>query len=549
MGKNYLTSELDRIQWTENLPSGCNVELEVCVADDYAEFEDFVSPPAWFGPTGGGNFTTPAGQALPTGKTGRYAMVRATLTGNGSATPTLSDIQLTCNAGSDTGSRVIRTRYDEAGNILRITTIDDLGVSEDVRDDVGWSSGDRINTLNQIMRQDVGGDTWTFSYDLNGNMTGKTNGVDAWTYTWDSLDGRLTRVQGPGGVDVAYGYDYFGRMISRDDGVEVTSFVWDGHQMIRETTGMSTTTYCIPERQLTSFIRDGDRFDVHLDALDSVRMVTDNTGTVVARFDYDAFGNELPGGFDNVPGGMAYKFVGGLGCRTDFATSLVYMRARHYDPTRGRFVSRDVTGLQGGVNLYTYASNAPQIFSDSLGLRNDTPTGGTPVGGGIYRDSPHSYHNYGDGTEPRGPFMEGSPTGGSGSSGASGPGRTPSDGINWWPMAEQTPGGGSGSAGRSWQPPRVPKRNRPEEGPDVPKPDDDWDWLQCIFKLQLIPVFIDVVLLAMLAAPLVPPATAVTEVIIVAYCGCRSYLIKFRRKVYTIYRGPKLPPMPPKNAH
>jgi len=80
----------DRIQWTENKPSGCDVELEVCVADDYAEFEDFVSPPAWFGPTGGGNFTTPAGQDLPSGKTGRYAMVRATLTGTGSATPTLS---------------------------------------------------------------------------------------------------------------------------------------------------------------------------------------------------------------------------------------------------------------------------------------------------------------------------------------------------------------------------------------------------------------------------------------------------------------------------
>ena len=58
-----------RIQWIENLPSGCDVELEVCVADDYADFENFVSPPAWFGPTGVGNFTTPTRFSWITGTT------------------------------------------------------------------------------------------------------------------------------------------------------------------------------------------------------------------------------------------------------------------------------------------------------------------------------------------------------------------------------------------------------------------------------------------------------------------------------------------------
>ena len=350
----------------EDLPGGCDVELEVCVADDYAEFEDFVSPPAWFGPTGGGNFTTPAGQDLPSGKTGRYAMVRATLTGTGSATPTLSDIQLTCNAGSDTGSRVLRTLYDEAGNILRITTIDDLGVSEDVRDDEGWSGGDRINSLNQIMRQDVGGDTWSFTWDDNGNLTEKTNGIDTWTYSWDTVENRLLRVQGPGSVDVNYTYDMAGRMLTRDDGA-VTTFTWDDWDCIKEVTGESETTYLVPQGQILSFIRDGEVYQAHSDALGSVRMVTDSTGAVVARFDYSAWGEVLASSFDSVPGGMPYRFVGSYGCRTDLTTGLVYMRARWYDVATQRFISRDPAGLDGGTNLYRYANNSPTTYIDLTG--------------------------------------------------------------------------------------------------------------------------------------------------------------------------------------
>ncbi|MCW5872579.1 MAG: RHS repeat-associated core domain-containing protein [Candidatus Eremiobacteraeota bacterium] len=99
-----------------------------------------------------------------------------------------------------------------------------------------------------------------------------------------------------------------------------------------------------------------------------MRLITDDEGNVVARYEFDAFGNELPGSFDNVPGGMAYKFVGGLGCRTDPTTSLVYMRQRWYDPTLQRFISRDPIGLMGGVNIYSYAKNNPVRLTDSRGM-------------------------------------------------------------------------------------------------------------------------------------------------------------------------------------
>lgn len=112
-------------------------------------------------------------------------------------------------------------------------------------------------------------------------------------------------------------------MLTRDDGVDVTTFMPDGFDCVREQTGMSTTTYCIPEGVLTSFIRDGDRFDVHTDAIQSIRMVTDENGDVVLRREFDAWGGELAGSFDSVPGGFDYGFVGAAGCRKDPASGLV----------------------------------------------------------------------------------------------------------------------------------------------------------------------------------------------------------------------------------
>jgi len=40
-----------------------------------------------------------------------------------------------------------------------------------------------------------------------------------------------------------------------------------------------------------------------------------------------------------------------------------YYRARHYDPSGGRFVSEDPIGFVLGTNFYRYAVNSPTLLT------------------------------------------------------------------------------------------------------------------------------------------------------------------------------------------
>ena len=53
----------------------------------------------------------------------------------------------------------------------------------------------------------------------------------------------------------------------------------------------------------------------------------------------------------------------------DEDTGLYYYRARWYNADRGRFISRDPIGTDGGINLYGYVEGNPVNFGDPLGLQ------------------------------------------------------------------------------------------------------------------------------------------------------------------------------------
>lgn len=102
-----------------------------------------------------------------------------------------------------------------------------------------------------------------------------------------------------------------------------------------------------------------------LDGLGSVRQLIDAGGTVILTRSYDAYGNV------QFVTGTGIARLGYTGELQDPASGLVYLRARYYHPTIGRFLQRDSFGgfaqQPQSLNQYTYAASNPVRFSDPSG--------------------------------------------------------------------------------------------------------------------------------------------------------------------------------------
>ncbi|MFB0537482.1 MAG: putative toxin [Anaerolineae bacterium] len=94
-----------------------------------------------------------------------------------------------------------------------------------------------------------------------------------------------------------------------------------------------------------------------------MRHLTDPLGQVVQSYRFSPFGVPL-----GVSGGEPYGYTGE---HWDAATSLLYLRARWYDPTTGRFLTRDpfpgLATLPSTQHPYVYVGNNPVNLTDPSG--------------------------------------------------------------------------------------------------------------------------------------------------------------------------------------
>lgn len=362
-------SAWNTISWTPTVPAGTGLQFKVAVQDSPDgpwEESDFEGP-----------FTDPAGSSLPGTLEGRYMRYRAYLSGNGAATAEFSRVDVTFAGDLDPSLRVYD--FDASGNMTgkTVETETPTGTTliTEVRDNPSWPTADRINNLNQLRRNDItdasGTTIWRYEWDTNGNLTRKStaDNSEVWDYTW-SDDNRLTRVvktvDSVVDVDVSYTYDSIGRMLTRKLSTDAnpSTFEWDGWDLVREVDpdGVETVYYA-PLGEILSFRRGSDVYQVHADALGSVRKITDGNGDVVAALDYGAWGEtvQATGPLSACP----FRFIGAQGVRSDLSIDLVYMRKRWYDPALSRFVSRDPVRSS---NRYIYSRNLPTTYIDPLGL-------------------------------------------------------------------------------------------------------------------------------------------------------------------------------------
>jgi len=80
---------------------------------------------------------------------------------------------------------------------------------------------------------------------------------------------------------------------------------------------------------------------------------------------YGPFGESTQVEISNKTPAVVYGFVGG---EYDLESHRYYFRARLYDPSTGRWTTRDPIGFGGGdANLYGYVANDPVSFIDPSG--------------------------------------------------------------------------------------------------------------------------------------------------------------------------------------
>ena len=231
----------------------------------------------------------------------------------------------------------------------------------------------------------------TYTHDADGNLTGDGH----WTYTWDA-ENRLVAMETIAGAPteakrrLTFGYDYLGRRITKtvstDQGggwVEASSllFVYDGWNLLAvfdanlqllQTyvwgTDLSGTLQGAGGVGGLLFLNDyqygtAGSYAYAYDGNGNVARIVGTDGTVAAEYEYGPFGELL-----RATGPMArlnpFRFSTKY---QDEETDLLYYGFRYYNPTTGRWLSRDPLEEKGALNLFGFCQNDPVLIIDKDG--------------------------------------------------------------------------------------------------------------------------------------------------------------------------------------
>lgn len=268
------------------------------------------------------------------------------------------------NAGRQTG---LKTKRANNTVIAEYTyTLDDLGnhLSEAINEPFttmpSIDSETISYTYNNANRIQTAGSVG-FDFDANGNTTRKGSS----NLSYDKANNLLSV---SGEFSATYTYDGMGIRRKAIRNGETTKYIMNplgmGNVLMETDASGNVLQYYVYGLGLISRVAsDGESTGYYVyDYRGSTIAITDDTqaANITHQYQYDDFGNVLQAEETDL---NRFRYVGKYGVMYE-SDDLVYMRARYYDPTIGRFLSEDPIW---STNLYPYADNNPITFIDPKG--------------------------------------------------------------------------------------------------------------------------------------------------------------------------------------
>src|SRR5581483_2465066 len=212
------------------------------------------------------------------------------------------------------------------------------------------------------------------------------NGVLKGTYTYNYQTQRTRKVRanatGTGTSTFIYHYDTDGHLIAetKPNGKLIRAYLWADNEPIAQLQTKGTN----PEE--LSYL--------HSDHLNTPRLATNSTQTVVWRFESEAFGTGKPDtdpDADDTKTNVRLRFPGQV---ADGESGLYYNWNNFYDPRTGRWITADRMSVAAHVkqwrkgfgtldqvpleiNSYAYVLNNPLKYVDPTGFLGNFPGHGT----------------------------------------------------------------------------------------------------------------------------------------------------------------------------
>ena len=209
-----------------------------------------------------------------------------------------------------------------------------------------------------------------YKYNEDGEVSKMSNCYGDTTYEYDFY-GNLKKVVLPNGKKIEYKVDAFNRRFKKlvDDQV-VEYYLWydqirlaailDGNKSVKVAYVYGSESSHVPGY----IIKDGQTFKIiHDPGTNSVRYVVDSANAMIMQeSEYDEHGNIMK---QTNAGFQPLGYAGGL---YDADTKFLKFGARDYDPTIGRWTTKDPIGFAGGdTNLYAYVGGDPMSYNDPTG--------------------------------------------------------------------------------------------------------------------------------------------------------------------------------------